>query len=309
MNKWIICLLLFSAKNSCVDAREFNSLDTVRREQLVEYLSEAINRSNIDIIIFQARVDEPFRLDSKLPGKYMSTLYIQPVRFICSLKGEVSLSPKDLMYIYNDDTPSRPHIRYVEDRPLYFPVILNNDSMWFAFVEQIKVPKTEQIKIRATRYELEMKCFIDDGQQMSATDFMRKHNLTDVFSQRVYAIYKGCAFRVEHPPLDWSETKLMKMNKHLLDPMKQGAIRKQEIGNPLWLTDKEVAEIVRLSHAACSDNRLEACKLLSTQTVSSEDRVETKIAKKLLEALVIAEEEKESKEPISAREKGVLEVK
>ena len=308
MNKLIGIFVFFIGVGGAV-SDNFTDLDMFRKEQVVKNLSEAIVQSDLDIIIFQARVDEPFRNESKLPGKMLSTLNLQPVRYICSLNADISLSAKDVIYIYCAQPRTLIHTRYVENRVFRAPVILSNDGMWIAFVRKTTNPIVDLIQIRTMRYKDEMEQFVNDGHQMTNTDFMKRYDLVDTYTSRVFEIYKNCAFRVEHPPLDWPETKLMKMNKHLLDPMKQGAIRKQEIGNPLWLTDKEVSEIVRLSHAACSDSRLEVYKHLSTQTVSSEDRIETKIAEKLLEALVIVEEEKESKELIYAREKGVLRVK
>lgn len=290
MNKVLnIIILTFAFATHYVSGIEFNALSIERQEEVVKSLSESIS---CDIVIMQARADESFRKDAKLSSQYWRTLDIKPLRFICELKGDVRLLAKDVMYIYID-IPDRHFVRYDDfvnagDAYQYTPLILNDDSMWIAFVEQQVKPKVDRIKIRSTRHKPDMMAFVNDAKQMNAEEFMKRYNIKDTFDECVYEVSKGCAFLIDYPSLEWEETKSMKMNKHLLLPMTEGAKKKRQmvVEKSVSLTREEILEIVFIAYTMDGVNGGSSSEVLSRKVSMLKNYIETNIARKLLKVLI-----------------------
>lgn len=217
--------------------------------ELVKHLPDS------DIVIIHNRPDEIWRDDGDLEWKYQWTFNFYDVRFCSFLKGMQTVDSYRIGYIY--DSEWGPTVRKLfyservppaEDDPR-FPPAYNPDIL------SSPLPRLVLLK----RQKSVMRDRVRPGEDIHAelislpeSDFLRKHGIAEVFSNKVFRLMQSCVFHVDYPTPELPRTQVMDLNSHIASAKRPGneenRVFTTENTRLIHLTPQEVSEIVFLAY-------------------------------------------------------------
>lgn len=226
-------------------ASTFDSTSLRTQHYIVKMLADTV--ASCHIAVLHGRSDEIFRDDDALGYRYQSALNLMQFRLVTVLKGDTTVPPYSLCYVYPPTRYATGELMTISGKklpPPYFPKYYGSDDLSrLAFLEPKRAPLTNLVTTSYGRRG-ELKEIIEDVARLDMETFMDKHVICEVFTNRVYQISEGCVFRVDHPVPLLPETEAMRMNSANFSLTKARVRDFQEMSRLIHLSSDEVSEIV-----------------------------------------------------------------
>lgn len=253
----VSAVIMFSTVASEVTFMSFESASEDAKGYIIDALAPAI--STADIAIIHSRSDELFRNDGDMDELISLVLNVWASRFAVVLRGKQSIPPYSVGYLYKPEryVPSllpvppltrEPLKKDTLARPPYFPSLAPDDNLIrLVFLDRQPTPLKNRLFIRQSGTGDRLNLIYDDAKTMAENDFVKKYELGDIFSNKVYNVIAGCIFQVDYPVPDLPPTALMKLNAAMLASKNSLIPSFQKNSRLIHLTSDEISEIVYIA--------------------------------------------------------------
>ena len=205
-----------------------------------------------DIAVIHHRADEGFRVDENGVHSHLPwILGFQKSRVLCILKGD-ALAANSLVYLYKPFDWNWYSRSLHRKTPLYNPPLLHDGVIRLMFVTR----QTEPLKDRrwtSLEFDPTIKALFRDDTlameegRMSPQEYMEKHGLAAVFSNRVYRVEEGSTFQVDYPAPTMAPTSFELQEAELAKAREQ-SMQLGFLPRPVRLSAREASEIVFIAY-------------------------------------------------------------
>lgn len=223
--------------------KRFDTISDEGRQYIIRALVREIEDS--EILIFHLRKDEFDRKDSVMDGEIYITLGCFAARVCCFLKGEMTVKPYDVGYLYEGDLfrggiwVATSHSGFP---PAYNSFLRHDNLVRLIFVKRQRTPLKDCLKGGRTFFPALCK----EVETLSGEAFIQKYGLESIFSNRVFRTLEGCVFHVDYSVPELPVTKMMVMNNSVYGS--KASSRTLAWSGLIHLSPEEISEIVYIAY-------------------------------------------------------------